>query len=205
MHANTLRTIMAALLMAGVFFATAATAQAGTLPNLAASIADELDAQLAQRLNVGERPVRGLAMLVTTPVSLDNLEESSTLGRLIAEECATWFVSVGYKVQEMRKSRMILFAPGKGELLLSRRSNLLEMQNIDASIILSGTYTITSKHVRFNMKLLHAASNEVLAMASATLPMTAEVREMLLGSGGVNFSGIEPSVSTRLNDPFNGF
>lgn len=205
MQTRMTQTILSALLIAGLALAIATPARAGILPDLAAQISQELNAQLAQRLNAGNSTMQGVSMLVTTPVSLGNLEQSSPLGRLMAEECATWFVSVGYKVQEMRKSRMVLFSPGEGEFLLSRKANLLEIKNIQAAVILAGTYTITSKNVRFNMKLIHTASNEVLAMCSATMPMTQEVREMLLGSGGLSYTGIEPSISTRLGDPMNEF
>lgn len=176
-------------------------ALAGTLPKMAADMADELDAQLAQRMGMSQRPLRDVSMLVTTPADLGNLQATSALSRLVAEEMATWFVSMGYNVQELRKGRMVLTAPGKGELLLTRRSNLLEQKNIDSAVILAGTYTVTSRHVRFNMKLIHTASNEVLAMCSASLNMTPEVRELVLGSGGLNYTGLEPNVSTRLHSP----
>jgi len=179
----------------------ASPAMAGTLPKMAAEMADELDAQLARKLAMSQRPLRDVAMLVTTPADLGNLQATSALSRLVAEEMATWFVSVGYKVQELRKGRMVLTAPGKGELLLTRQANLLDQKNIDSAVILAGTYTVTSKHVRFNMKLIHTASNEVLAMCSSSLDMTPEVREMVLGGGGLNFTGLEPSVSTRLGSP----
>lgn len=191
--------LFALVLLCLVFVFAAATVQAGMLPNLAAEMADELDAQLAQRMGMGQRPLRDVSMLVTTPADLGNLQSTSPLSRLLAEEMATWFVSVGYQVQELRKGRMVLSAPGKGELLLTRRANLLEKKNIDSAVILAGTYTVTSKHVRFNMKLIHTASSDVLAMCSASLPMTPEVREMV-GGGLSSATGLEPSVSTRLGE-----
>ncbi len=189
--------ILLIILLSLVVMGAATTAQAGMLPNLAAEMADELDAQLAQRMGMGQRPLRDVSMLVTTPADLGNLQSTSPLSRLLAEEMATWFVSVGYQVQELRKARMVLSAPGKGELLLTRQANLLERKNIDSAVILAGTYTVTSKHVRFNMKLIHTASSDVLAMCSASLPMTPEVREMA-GGGMGSVTGLEPSVSTRL-------
>lgn len=197
--------LIALVLLCLVFVFAAATAQAGLLPNLAAEMADELDAQLAQRMGMSQRPVRDVSMLVTTPADLGNLQITSALSRLVAEEMATWFVSMGYRVQELRKARMVLTAPGKGELMLTRRANLLSQQNIDSAVILAGTYSVTSKHVRFNMKLIHTASNEVLAMCSSSLPVTPEVRELVLGGGSVSFTGLEPSVSTRLGESAGGF
>ncbi len=189
--------ILAALALCLIMAAPQALAR-GMLPALAAEMADELDAQLARRLNAGERPLQGMSMMITTLAHLDNLESTTSLGRLMSEEFATWFASMGYRVQEIRKGRMLLFAPGKGEFLLTRRSNLLETENAEAALILAGTYSVTHKHVRFNVKLLHAASNEILAMCSGTAPLGPETRQLLMGTPGLNYTGIEPSVSTRL-------
>lgn len=190
--------LMTILLLGTLAVLPVRTACANLLPDLAATMAHELDAQLAQRMGQSEGPVRDVTLLITTPASLGNLEQTNALSRLVAEEMATWFVSMGYRVQEMRRARMVLFAPRKGELLLTREANLLSGKNIDAAVILAGTYTVTSKNIRFNMRLLHAASNDVLAMCSGTLAMTPEAREMLRGTPGLNYTGIEPRVSTRL-------
>ncbi len=170
----------------------------GMLPAMAAEMADELDAQLSEKLGLAERPARGYTLILTTPVNLANLEMVSPLARLFAEEMSTWFVASGYRVQEIRKSRNILFAPDKGEMLLTRRVNMLDQKNIQSSIILAGTYTTTSKNIRLNIRLIHAATNEVLAMASGTLPVCGEVRELMDDGLGQGLVPVKPAVATRI-------
>lgn len=166
-------------------------ALAGALPDLAAEMADELDQQVAERVG----GAGGLSLLVTTPVSLGDLEKSCPLARLLAEEMATWFVSMGYRVQEIRKGQSILFAEETGELLLTRKVDLIEQRSVKGALILTGTYTVTTRNVRFNIRLLHAASGEVMAMASGTMRLTGEALE-LVGDGTMPPMRIRPSVAT---------
>ncbi len=176
----------------------AVPAMAGMLPDMAAETADELDAQLVQRLGGIERPAQGMTLIVTTPANLSNLELTCPLARLYAEELATWFVSMGYRVQEARKAQTIMFAPGRGEFGLTRNADIIDEQNLSAMLLLTGSYTVTSQSVRFNMRLIHAATNETLAMASATLPITREVLELLEDGSGMSMMGISPSVATQI-------
>ena len=192
--------LFAATLVLVLLFSS--VAMGGVLPDLAAETADELDAQLVERLGMIERPARDLTLIITTPADLNNLESSCPLARLFAEELATWFTSMGYKVQEARLSETLMFSPEQGEFMLTRNADIVSTQNLNAMVLLTGTYIVTSRSVRFSIRLVHAGSNETLAMASSTLPLTAEAIE-LLGEGG-GFSAITPSVATRIpsNRPY---
>ncbi len=169
-----------------------------TLPEAAMHMAVDLDAQLARKLGLPEPPARGQAMVLTTPVDLSNLEQTSALARLMGEEMATWFTRFGYSVQEIRKGRALLFNPGEGEMLLTRRTDLVSQKNVQANVVLMGTYTATRRNVRFNLKLVHAPSNDVLAMTSQTLPISREAWE-LLHPQGYSGLGVTPSVEIRLD------
>jgi hypothetical protein len=61
-----------------------------------------------------------------------------------------------------------------------------------------GTYVRTNRSVRVNIRLLHTPSNNVLAMSSATIQLSPEVRS-LLATSSMGGMGFEPSVGTRLN------
>jgi hypothetical protein len=170
----------------------------GGLPTLATALGNDLDAQLAERLGLGQGPAKGQVLVLTTPVSVHDLELASPLSRMLAEELATWFVRTGYRVQEPRRARDLMFRPQGGEYLLTRRVPLLERKEAAAALVLAGTFSETARSVRFNIRLLHAATGEVMAMSSQTLPVTAEVRDLLAMGPG---AGIRPSVATRLDPP----
>lgn len=162
-----------------------------TLPMAAFKMAEMLDAQLVERLNLLEGPAKGYTLIVTTPVDLNNLEISNPLARQMGEELSLWFVQSGYSVQEIRKGRTVLFEPGQGEMLLTRRNTLLGNENIRSSLIMVTTYSQTLKNIRFNVRLLHAGTNEVLAMSSQTIPLNSEMRMLVAGnSGNIGNAGI---------------
>lgn len=174
-------------------------AQAATVPQTASGMGRELDRQVASRLGLDESQPRSIAMLISTPVNATSLTEANALARQMQEELARWFVQAGYLVQEVRKTDSLVFSEKTGELMLSRLPENLSASQIKSALVLTGTYTITPENVRFNIRLVKTASQEVLAMSTATVPITNELRA-LLQSEDASATGVpvEPTVVTRL-------
>lgn len=191
------RTLLLTAASALALLALAVPALAGGVPETARELAAELDAQIVERLQMVDGPAKGQALMITTPASLDDLEQSSPLARLFAEELAAWFVQAGYRVQDIRKGKTVLFAPRTGELLLTRDVQLLAENQAQSALILVGTFTETSRNVRFNIKLLHAPDNEVLAMGSRSIPMSPELAELASEANRSRLTRVRPSVSTK--------
>ena len=163
-----------------------------TIPQLAAEMGAELDAQLGQITHK-------VTMIVTTPVNLRNLNESSGLGLQLSEEFAYYFVSSGYRVQEIRKGAGLLFDEVNGEMLLTRDPSFLANTDVDSAVVMVGTYVRTNRSVRVNIRLVHTPTNEVLAMSSGTIPLSSEVRSLLMTSTDLADMGHVPSIGTKLN------
>ena len=66
----------------------------------------------------------------------------------------------------------------------------------DSSVVMVGTYIRTNRSVRVNIRLLHTPSNEVLAMGTATVPITDDLRPLVREPRPGD--GLAPTVSTRL-------
>lgn len=98
------------------------------------TIADGLLAQL--KINIDKNS----SILVTSFVNIDNLKESSTLGRMIAEHVASRLSQRGYKVVEMRlRTTSVFMEEGKGEFLLSRDLRDVS-KNQNSTAVVVGTY-----------------------------------------------------------------
>ncbi len=179
-----------AILCAALFLPLAAHGK--TIPQLAAEMGAELDTQLSQLTS-------HVTLIVTTPVNLRNLNESSGLGLQLSEELAHYFVAAGYRVQEVRKGAGLLFDEFNGEMLLTRNPEFLANTDVSSAVVMVGTYIRTNRSVRVNIRLLHTPSNEVLAMSSGTIPMSSEVRSLLLSPTQLADMGHVPSIGTRLN------
>ena len=167
-----------------------------TVPRAAQKIADQMDEQLLRR--IGDYPEgRGCVLIVSTvAVALNNLNESSPLSRQISEEVMNVLIAKGYRSNELRKGKDIIMLPRQGEMLLTRNLSQLNTRDVTSVAVLVGTYLVTPDNVRFNMRLIHTPSNEVLAMGSATVPVTDEVKDLL--SDRKKTGPPLPSVFTRL-------
>lgn len=167
-----------------------------SIPVLGQHLAGTLDAQLAVRLGLAQGPAEGVPLVVTVPVDLENLEASSPVARLLAEEMTSWFVAQGYRVQEIRKGKNILMDPGLGETVLTRDAALLHSRYQNSAVLLVGTYTETMENIRFTIRLLNTITGEVLAMANNTLRLTPETL-LLLGRAQQKYQQrVRPTVQT---------
>jgi hypothetical protein len=128
-------------------------------------------------------------------VNLNNLESSSPAGRQISEEMARWFVQAGYRVKDIRKGRDVHIDPKRGEMLLTRDVRKLLSTNVTTEAVLAGTYVVTPEQVRFSMRLLHVPSNDILGMATATVPITNDLKPLL---HDMKETKVAPSVGTKL-------
>lgn len=203
------RIIIVALTLAALLFPLTAAAE-GNVPAAAACIGKQLDKQLMQRFGYGtgdttlgnsqnNQFARSRIMIMgTTPANLTNLNRASTLARQMTEEISRWLTQRGYKYEDLRKGKDIRFDQGVGEFILTRRVPALEYQTGVGQAILAGTYVLSADDVRFNISLISVGTNEVLAKAAATIPITSDLRPLLVETSGPN-SGMIPSVYTRLN------
>ena len=154
-NSSALRLLGGLFLLAAVLFVQ--TALAASVPQVASAIGREIDRQVVERLGQGESPAQGVSLCITTPVDNNDLDTSNPLARQMQEEVARWFVQAGYDVQEIRKGADILFEPTTGEMLLTRREPMLGTTVVNSTAIVAGTYTVTPKHVRFNIRLVRTA------------------------------------------------
>ena len=138
---------------------------------------------------------RALSISCTVAVDLNNLENSSPVGRQISEEMARWFVQAGYKVKEVRKGRDVHIDAQRGEMVLTRDVRKLLSTNVTTEAVLAGTYVVTPEQVRFAMRLLHVPSNDILAMATATVPITDDLKPLL---HDMKEGKVMPSIGTKL-------
>ena len=202
-----LRIIITALALAALLFPLAAGA-AGNVPSAAASIGKQLDAQMMKRFGIESSNtfgnnqnndfVRGRILIMgTTPANLRNLRLTNSLARQMTEEISSWLKQKGYLYEDIRKGQDIRFDVGVGEFLLTRNVPALQTKRGVGQAILAGTYVISTDDVRFNISLISTTTNEVLAKASGTVPITQDLAP-LLSENSSPADGLKPSVYTRL-------
>lgn len=106
----------------------------GNLVAVSYSMADTSADNVAQVIEPAD------TLIVASFVKVNNLEESSSFGRIIAKQIVSRFAQRGQRVIELKlRQNPIFISDGKGEFMLSR--DLREIsRNHNASAVVVGTY-----------------------------------------------------------------
>ncbi len=126
----------------------------------------DLAGQIADSLMSTGHAANQLIMLPTTFVNLDDLNRSSTFGRLCSEQLSAELLQLGANVVELRRTKEITITPQAGELGLSRMIEELS-QGHQANVVLVGTYAVTPGQVVLSARLVRAGDNQVAAAGFA--------------------------------------
>lgn len=118
-------------------------------------------------------------ILVTSFVNIDNVKQSSTFGRMIAEQIGSRIAQHGHKVIEMKMRTGSIFVQEQtGELLLSRRLREISVQH-DAYAVVVGTYGVSKETVYVTAKLVRAEDSVILSSYDYSLPVGPDTKKML--------------------------
>lgn len=151
-------------------------------------LGEEVAQQLAQNSHYGR--ATGMSLMLTTMVKVDNLYETSRFGRTFTESLATRLFRHGFGVVEIRKASEVLVKDNSGELMLTRDARLLAKQQRVHGIVV-GTYSLTPQTVILNVRILDAASQDVLSVAGVEIQRSANINYLLAASAdGAEDAGV---------------
>ncbi|WP_172599981.1 FlgO family outer membrane protein [Sulfuricystis multivorans] len=117
-------------------------------------------------------------LIIATVVNIDNLDQSSTLGRLISEHVSARFTKAGYRMIELKYRNSVYVKRSQGELMLTREIKDLA-QSHDAQAVIVGTYGQSDEFVFVNLKVIQPATNIVLAVQDYVLPLDNSTKALL--------------------------
>ncbi len=125
-------------------------------------------------------------LLIASFVSIDNLSESSTFGRMVSEQISSRFKQIGYTTIELKLRTTTFIKEGSGEFMLSRELSDITTKH-RAQAVVVGTYAIASDRVYLTVRIVNAENSAILASYDYNVPMTRDVVKMLLqGRPGTN-------------------
>jgi hypothetical protein len=127
---------------------------------------------------------RNYAILVSSIVDLNALNQSSALGRLISEQISTRLTQLGYNVAEMKLRNDIYISDNQGEFFLSR--NIRELsKSYNTQAVVVGNYTQAAETLFITLKVVAVADNRVIGAVNYTLPVTPNTVSMLRDQVGI--------------------
>jgi TolB-like protein len=118
-------------------------------------------------------------ILVASFVSLDDLTESSTFGRVASEQIASRFKQKGYTTIELKLRTTVFIKKGSGEFLLSRELSDIGLKH-RAQAVVVGTYAAASKKVYLTVRVVNVSDSRILNAYDYEIPMSRDVFKMLL-------------------------
>lgn len=122
-------------------------------------------------------------MIAATFVSIDNLSQSSTFGRISSELMASALAREGMQVREVKMRDSMFIEENVGELILSRQVQRLSSQH-NARSILMGTYAQGQDYLYVSARVVRAGDAMVLGSADFRLPLNNNTRSLLESQGG---------------------
>ncbi len=176
----TLMLLVLVLMGGGCFYEKSSGTVSVTSPDFF-GFSDYLARQLVENRFPGGT-VRGERIILTSMVNLENLYATSAFGRTMTESLSTTLFKYGFRVAEIRKTPSVFIRNQEGEMVLSRDVALLA-ENQAVHGIISGTYSLTPTTVIINVRLLDAASQEVLSVAGMELQRSRNINYLLTESG----------------------
>jgi len=117
-------------------------------------------------------------LLAVSFANIDNLEQSSTLGRILGEQYSSALTSNGIKMIEVKLSNQLYISKGTGELMLSRDLKKL-VNDYEAQAVLVGTYAQGGTNIYVTSRIIDIDDNTVIAADNMTLPINKDIRAMM--------------------------
>ena len=120
-----------------------------------------------------DRPI-----IVSTVVSIDDLSQSSTFGRLAAQLVANRLTQRGYLVRDVTYMRALTVQPTTGEMVLSREASKISSVT-NAQAVVAGTYAVGGREIYLSLRMLRADNGELLSTADVVLPYDHNMEDLL--------------------------
>ncbi len=118
------------------------------------------------------------ALIAATFVNIDNLDKTSSFGRIVSEQLGTRFSESGFQVVEMLLRNNVYIKQRQGEFLLSRELRNISAEH-NAQAVIVGTYALGRKNVYVTARLIRSRDSVILASYDYSLPLDHDVSFML--------------------------
>lgn len=140
-------------------------------------------AEVLQSASESPRGVHGALerfrpLMMASFVNIDNVQASSTFGRMLAEQVGSYFTQHGYDVIELKLRNDLFIKEETGELMLSRELKDITQQH-DAQAVIVGTYAVAADTVFVTAKVIRALDGVILGSYDYMLPMGPNTKALL--------------------------
>jgi len=122
-------------------------------------------------------------ILVSTIVMLDDLQSSSTFGRLASQLITNRLAQRGYSVKDINYTGAVLVREGTGEVVLTRDVARIS-RSLNAQAVVAGTYAVAGRQIFLNIRMLNAATGEIMSSADVVVPLNHNTEALIASVNG---------------------
>ena len=120
----------------------------------------------------------GSRVLIASLADIDDLDRSSTFGRMVGEQVSSRMAQLGYAVQEVRLRNSLMVREGTGELILSRDLNRIGRES-NAQAIVAGTYAVGGRWIYVTLRMIGAGTGQVLSAVDFVVPVDQDTAKLV--------------------------
>jgi TolB-like protein len=142
----------------------------------AQALQEKVDGDALLRFNLD----RNKPLIAASFVNIDNVQSSSTFGRMLGEQYGSYFTQAGYQVVELKLRHDIFIREQSGELMLSREVRDISFEH-NAQAVLVGTYAVGADSVFVTARMVRANDGIIMASYDYRLPIGPDTRSLLRG------------------------
>jgi TolB-like protein len=133
--------------------------------------------KLIQAANLSNRLKNRQRFVIATLADVNQLSESTALGRLISEQITQRFTQRQFDVFDARLHSHLMVS-GEGEFALSRKWREVGRAQ-KAQYLIAGTYAVGETQVYVTLKMLNFATGKIVAAQAYSLPKDVNVQALL--------------------------
>lgn len=116
-------------------------------------------------------------IIITSIVNMNQLNQTSTFGRLVSEQLSSKFAQLNYQILEP-KLRSNLLIREDGEFLITRELKEIA-KTVSAQAVIVGTYVDNGQDIYVNVKVVQPFTNTILAAHSYAYPKAKDITVLL--------------------------
>ncbi|MEO5333623.1 MAG: FlgO family outer membrane protein [Magnetococcus sp. YQC-5] len=129
--------------------------------------------------DLGDKLHQREVILPASFVNENHMDQTSPLGRLLAKQMASRFTQAGHSIVEIALRKEILLKKDVGQFALSQELKEIRKTH-KVSAILAGNYVTARNRIFINAQLIRTQDGVVLASNDFSLPLTPNLRALLL-------------------------
>ena len=117
-------------------------------------------------------------IVVTTFVNVDDLNQTSSFGRIVSDQIASAFNNAGYRIKGMEMPTEVFVKEEDGMLQLSDTSERILKANQAAALVV-GTFAPGKQTAYVSIRMLDLDTNTVISSTDFSVPMGPDARVLL--------------------------